>query len=103
MKALFILALLAQAGAAEIIPAAMSRDQIKAHNAVLDKKDPNYIKCVRYAAPGSLIDNKVSCRTNAQWIQANKTGEQNARDTVDAMRYRLESPPDQNCKNPESC
>lgn len=90
----------AQTAAPEQItgPIVMKQSEIQAYNANLARDHPNYIRCVRYAAPGSLIENKRTCRTNAQWILANRTGEQNARDTAESMRYRLEGPPDPVCK-----
>lgn len=95
----------AAAGAdlAVIDPAKMTGAQIKAHNAALDRKDPNYIRCERSTAPNSLIANVRICRTNAQWTIARRTGEQNARDTVEAMRSRPEGPPDPVCKDASSC
>lgn len=71
---------------AAIDPARMSRDQIRAHNQALVRSDPNYIRCVRYAAPGSLIENKQTCRTNSQWVEADRRGNDAARDAADRMR-----------------
>lgn len=93
----------AQANLAEIDPTKMTAAQIKAHNAELDRKDPNYIRCERRTAPNSLIANIRICHTNAQWTYLGRNGEQNARDTVEAMRSRPEGPPDAVCKDPESC
>jgi hypothetical protein len=93
----------AQANVVELDPAKMTSAEIKAHNAALDRKDPNYIRCERRTAPNSLIASIRICRTNAQWTIAARTGEQNARDTVEAMRSRPEGPPDPVCKDPESC
>jgi hypothetical protein len=90
-------------GTAEIDPAGMSRDQIRAHNAKVPRDDPSYIRCVRFAGPGSLIENKLRCLTNAQWKQSNRAAEQNARDTAEAMRGRLEGPPETVCKDPATC
>jgi len=84
-------------------PILMKQSEIRAYNAKLPRDHPNYIRCVRYAAPGSLIENQRTCRTNAQWVVANRTGEQNARDTLDSMRSRLEGPADAVCKDPEAC
>jgi hypothetical protein len=84
-------------------PIVMKQSEIKAYNANLPRDHPNYIRCVRYAAPGSLVANKQTCRTNAQWVIANRIGEQNARDTAESMRYRLEAPVDSVCKDGASC
>ena len=40
---------------AEPNPAVMSAAEIRAFNKQLDRKDPNYIKCVREADTGSLV------------------------------------------------
>lgn len=84
-------------------PVVMKQSEIRAYNAKLSPDHPNYIKCVRYAPPGSLVANKRTCRTNAQWVIANRIGEQNARDTLESMRYRLEEPADAVCKDATSC
>lgn len=90
---MFLVALMMLAEAAPIVvvpvavdPATMSRDQIKAHNQALTRADPDYIRCQRYAAPGSLIENKQTCRTNRQWAEADRRGNDAARDAADRMR-----------------
>ena len=64
-------------------PKAMSRSEICAYNAVLDTTHPNYIRCVRSADIGSLVQRNVSCRTNRQWELANRIGNQNAREAYE--------------------
>lgn len=89
---LFLLAAETSTGAAEAAvepnPKAMSRTEIRAHNATLDKDHPYYIRCVKAADTGSLIARSLSCRTNEQWTAADRTGNQNARDTVEAMQSK---------------
>lgn len=53
--------------AAEIRPATMTPAEISAHNKALDQKHPDYIRCQRAEATGSLIGTKRTCRTNARW------------------------------------
>ena len=86
-------------------PILMKTSEIRAYNATLTPDHPNYIRCVRDAETGSLVKRSRAkvCRTNAQWVVANRTGEQNARDTLDSMRSRLEGPADAVCKDPEAC
>ena len=67
-------------------PKTMSRSQIRTHNAALNKTHPFYIRCVKTADTGSLIARNYSCRTNRQWDVAERTGNQNARDTYEAMQ-----------------
>lgn len=90
---MFALALILLADAAPVSvtpvtidPARMTREQIAAHNQSLTRRDPDYIRCVRYAAPGSLIDNKQTCRTNRAWADADRRGNDDARDAADRMR-----------------
>lgn len=66
-------------------PKAMTQKEIRAFNAKLDRKDPYYIRCVATTEIGTLAKRIYSCRTNRQWALADKTGNQNARDTVEAM------------------
>ena len=92
MLASLLLLFAAQATAAvpapveEPDPKAMSRAEIKAFNAKLARSDPYYIRCVRSEETGSLVKKVYSCRTNRQWEVAYRTGNDNARDTVEAMK-----------------
>lgn len=71
---------------AEPDPRAMSRSEITAFNAKLDRAHPYYIRCVRTLETGSLVKKSYSCRTNEKWEVAERTGSQNARETVEAMQ-----------------
>lgn len=51
---------------AVVDPKKMSQAEIRAHNATLPRTHPNYIRCVRSAAIGSLVARNYSCRTVAQ-------------------------------------
>lgn len=66
-------------------PKAMSRAEIKTHNAKLDPNDPYYIRCKRSAETGSLVKKIYSCRTNQEWGMAWDTGNRNARETINAF------------------
>ncbi|MFM5931069.1 MAG: hypothetical protein ACKOPQ_09195 [Novosphingobium sp.] len=66
-------------------PKTMTQKQIRAFNAQLDRKHPFWIRCVSTVEIGTLSKRNYSCRTNRQWELADKTGNQNARDTVEAM------------------
>ncbi|WP_120717461.1 hypothetical protein [Tsuneonella amylolytica] len=65
---------------------AMSHQEIRAHNAVLQRGDAEYIRCVKTEKVGSLVAREVSCRTNAQWRKAQDIGNQDARDAMDAYK-----------------
>lgn len=69
----------------EVDPKKMSQAQIRAHNAVLQPTDPNYIRCVRSAPIGSLVARNFSCRTVAQWNKADRVGNDEARQISDEM------------------
>ena len=66
-------------------PKAMSRSEIRAFNAKLDKGHPFYIRCEKSADTGSLVARNYSCRTNEQWQKAENVGNDNARDLMDRM------------------
>ena len=99
MPASFLFAI--AAGAAQLVampaelpaldkdPTAMSQSEIRAFNTGRDKKDPDFIRCMRLEETGSLVRKALSCHTNAQWEVAWRVGNQNARDTVDAMTPKL--------------
>ena len=52
---------------AAVAPGTMTPAEISAHNRALDRKHPDYIRCERGEATGSLIGTKRTCRTNARW------------------------------------
>lgn len=63
----------------------MAPSEIRANNATLARNHPYYIRCQSREETGSLAKKIRSCRTNRQWAQAWAVGNQNARDTYDAM------------------
>lgn len=70
-------------------PKGMSQKEIRAFNAQLPKDHPYYIRCVKSDETGSIAKKSYSCRTNKQWELAHRTGNDNARDTADAMRSKM--------------
>lgn len=91
----FLLAMMAQAATDSVVisdpalvepdPKAMSQKEIRAFNSKLPRNHPYYIRCVASPEVGSLVKKTYSCRTNRQWKAADETGNQNARDTYEAM------------------
>lgn len=73
------------AAIAEPNPRAMTPKQIRAFNATVPRDHPYYIRCVSKPETGSLVKKITSCRTNEQWAKADAIGNQNARDTYEAM------------------
>lgn len=69
-------------------PRGMSQSEIRAYNAGRVRTDPNFIRCVRSEQTGSLARKTFSCRTNAQWAQADQIGNQDARDTYGSMQSK---------------
>ena len=70
---------------AEPNPKKMSQAEIRAFNASLEPGHRYYIRCKRSVATGSLMARNYSCRTNAQWAQADTRGNQEAREVMDEM------------------
>lgn len=70
---------------AEPNPKTMSQKEIRAFNSQLPRNHPYYIRCVSEEETGSLARKTYSCRTNQQWELAGRIGNQNARETYDAM------------------
>lgn len=73
---------------AEPNPKGMSQSEIRAFNAKLSRTHPFYIRCVKSEDIGSLVKRNYSCRTNAQWHKAEDIGNQNARESVEAMQSK---------------
>lgn len=66
-------------------PSAMTPTEIKAHNDGLAQTHPYYIKCRKTLEIGSLVKKNRVCYTNEKWKQVTAQGNQNARDTAEAM------------------
>lgn len=88
--------LIALAAAAATIPAAelpvldkdptrMSQSEIRAFNKGRAATDPDFIRCVRREETGSLVRRSFTCHTVSQWAAMDRQGNQNARDTFEAM------------------
>ena len=70
-------------------PKAMSQKEIREFNSKIPREHPFYIRCVKSDETGSIAKKLYSCRTNRQWVRDDTTGNQNARDTMDAMTSKL--------------
>ena len=68
------------------MPSEMTPTEIKAYNADIDASHPYYIKCRKTEVLGSLVKKLRVCRTNEQWKEASHKGNENAADTLEAMR-----------------
>ncbi|GGJ54763.1 hypothetical protein CDQ92_18120 [Sphingopyxis bauzanensis] len=66
-------------------PSSMTNSEIKTYNEGLAMTHPYYIKCRKIEESGSWVKKARVCRTNEQWKQAWAQGNQNARDTAEAM------------------
>jgi hypothetical protein len=68
------------------MPSEMTPTEIRAYNADIDASHPYYIKCRKTEVIGSLARKLRVCRTNQQWKEASAKGNENAADTLEAMR-----------------
>lgn len=66
-------------------PTAMSQSEIRAFNKGRSVNDPDFIKCRKSEETGSLIRKTFICHTMSQWAALDRQGNQNARDTYEAM------------------
>jgi hypothetical protein len=66
-------------------PSTMTSTEIKAHNEGLATAHPNYIKCRKIEELGSLVKKARVCHTNEQWKKLWAQGNQDSRDTLEAM------------------
>lgn len=66
-------------------PSAMTPTEISAYNEGLAQTHPYYIKCRKTLEIGSLVKKNRVCHTNEQWKDVTAKGNQNARDTAEAM------------------
>src|SRR5690606_36108949 len=72
-------------------PSMMTPTEISAHNVGLAQSHPYYVKCRKTLEIGSLVKKSRVCHTNAQWKEVNAKGNQNARDTAEAMTSKAGS------------
>jgi hypothetical protein len=68
------------------MPSEMTPTEIKAYNADIAKNHPYYITCRKTEVIGSLARKLRVCRTNEQWKESSARGNDNAADTLEAMR-----------------
>jgi hypothetical protein len=68
------------------MPSEMTPTEIRAYNSDIDATHPYYIKCRKTEVIGSLARKLRVCRTNQQWKEASAKGNENAADTLEAMR-----------------
>lgn len=54
--------------------------------AKLDRKDPNFVRCVSQVETGSLVKKRKICRTNAEWSKIDAAGNQDAEDLLSRTR-----------------
>jgi ribosomal protein S14 len=66
-------------------PSGMTSAEVREHNKSLASNAPSYIRCRKAGETGSLVRQMRVCRTNADWGATFRTGNQNARDSIDAM------------------
>lgn len=67
-------------------PSLMTSTEIADFNRQLvSSNHPDFIRCRKLDVVGSLVKKTRVCRTNEQWRIASDVGNQNARDTQEAM------------------
>ena len=66
-------------------PSLMTPTEIEAYNKGLGQTHPYYIKCRKTLEIGSLVKKTRVCHTNAEWRDVIARGNQDARDTAEAM------------------
>lgn len=54
--------------------------------AKLDRRDPNFMRCVRLTETGSLVRAKKICHTNAEWSKLDAAAAADADDLVSRTR-----------------
>ncbi|MDR6833184.1 MULTISPECIES: hypothetical protein [unclassified Sphingopyxis] len=66
-------------------PSTMTSTEIKAHNEGLATAHPYYVRCRKIEELGSLVKKARVCHTNEQWKKLWAQGNQDSRDTLEAM------------------
>lgn len=66
-------------------PSTMTSTEIASFNEGMESTHPYFIKCRRIPETGSLVRKARVCRTNEEWRLSSVKGNDNARDTIEAM------------------
>lgn len=66
-------------------PTLMSQTEIRNFNKGRNATDPDFIRCIRREETGSLVRRSFTCHTVSQWAAMDRQGNQNARETFEAM------------------
>jgi hypothetical protein len=69
----------------EKAPSAMTSTEIAAYNKGLPNNHPYFIRCRKHFETGSIAKKVRVCRTNEGWKKSFAQGNDNARETVEAM------------------
>jgi hypothetical protein len=67
------------------VPSEMTGDEIDAYNMGRAANSPDYIRCRRIEQIGSLVKKLRVCNTNSEWRRITDKGNQDARDTLEAV------------------
>ncbi|MGQ2935057.1 MAG: hypothetical protein ACT6QT_17850 [Sphingopyxis sp.] len=67
------------------VPSEMTGEEIDAYNMGRAANAPDYIRCRRIEQIGSLVKKLRVCNTNAEWRRITDKGNQDARDTLEAV------------------
>jgi hypothetical protein len=68
------------------MPSEMTPTEIRAYNSDIERAHPYFITCRKTPVVGSLARKLRVCRTNEQWKESSARGNDNAADTLEAMR-----------------
>ena len=66
--------------------AAESSDKAKKPKKVIDRRDPNYVRCRSEPVIGSLTKKKRICMTNAEWVEYVRKGSRDSQEFVDGLQ-----------------
>jgi hypothetical protein len=68
------------------MPSEMTPTEIRAYNSDIERAHPYFITCRKTEVMGSLVRKLRVCRTNEKWKESSARGNENAADTLEAMR-----------------
>ncbi|WP_417819101.1 hypothetical protein [Tritonibacter scottomollicae] len=70
-------------------------NQSKEPKKIVDRRDPNYVRCRSEPIIGSLARKRRICMTNEEWAEYNEIGSRNSREFVeDSQPGFLKTTPD---------
>lgn len=73
-----------------VAPAVHAETSPSAKDQIVDRGDPNYVRCKKVGQIGSLVKKERVCKTNAEWAQIAEHMQRDADDLITRSRAGMD-------------